>query len=270
MTGHAFKIQRIPGLGVEIVEADSDRTFVRHMHEHFGIGLLVRGAQRSASGRGQVEATAGDLISVNPAEVHDGAPIGNGTRRWQMLYFDPPLIAQAFKDMANDGGICAQEFAYPVLPRPRAAELFRTLYQAVAQAEEFGDHLKIEETLALLLEHLLDRSMPVSSLPEVAANRAKALIDDDPQSSMSLALLAREADLSRFQLVRAFTRLTGLTPHAYLLQRRIHRARQLIAAGMPLADASLASGFADQSHMTRCFVRSFGFSPDMYARQGHP
>ncbi|MEX0164533.1 AraC family transcriptional regulator [Pseudomonas brassicacearum] len=270
MTGHAFKIQRIPGLGVEIVEADSDRTFVRHMHEHFGIGLLVRGAQRSASGRGQVEATAGDLISVNPAEVHDGVPIGNGTRRWQMLYFDPPLIAQAFKDMANDGAICAREFAYPVLQSPRAAELFRTLYRAVAQAEKFGDHLKIEETLALLLEHLLDRSMPVSSLPEVAANRAKALIDDDPQSSMSLALLAREADLSRFQLVRAFTRLTGLTPHAYLLQRRIHRARQLIAAGMPLADASLASGFADQSHMTRCFVRSFGFSPGMYARQGHP
>ncbi|AEV64464.1 transcriptional regulator, AraC family [Pseudomonas ogarae] len=187
-----------------------------------------------------------------------------------MLYFDPPLIAQALKDMANDGGVCAQEFAYPVLQSPHAAQLFRTLYQAVAKAEEFGDHLKIEETLALLLEHLLDCSMPVSSLPEVAANRAKALIDDNPQSSMSLALLAREADLSRFQLVRAFTHLTGLTPHAYLLQRRIHRTRQLIAAGMPLVDASLASGFADQSHMTRCFVRSFGFSPGMYARKGHP
>lgn len=267
MAGHAFKVRRIAGLGVEIVEADSDRTFARHMHEHFGIGLLVRGAQRSASGRGPVEATAGDLISVNPAEVHDGAPIGDGKRRWQMLYFDPSLIAQAFEDMTKEGGICASEFAYPVLQSPPAAQLFRTLYRTIAQAEAPGDHLKSEETLALLLEHLLDRPLPVSSLPEAAASRAKAMIDDDPQSSMSLALLAREADLSRFQLVRAFTRLTGLTPHAYLLQRRIQQARHLIAAGMPLADASLASGFADQSHMTRCFVRSFGFSPGMYARQ---
>ena len=104
MAGHAFKVRRIAGLGVEIVEADSDRTFARHMHEHFGIGLLVRGAQRSATGRGPVEATAGDLISVNPAEVHDGAPIGDGKRRWQMLYFDPSLIAQAFEDMTKEGG----------------------------------------------------------------------------------------------------------------------------------------------------------------------
>lgn len=267
MTGHAFTVRRIAGLGVEIVEADSDRTFARHMHEHFGIGLLVRGAQRSASGRGPVEATAGDLISVNPAEVHDGAPIGDGKRRWQMLYFDPPLIAQAFEDMTKEGGVCASEFAYPVLRNPSAAQLFHTLYRTIAQAEVVGDHLKIEETLALLLEHLLDRPMPASSMPRVAASRAKAMIDDDPQLPLSLALLAKEADLSRFQLVRAFTRLTGLTPHAYLLQRRIQRARHLIAAGISLADASLASGFADQSHMTRCFVGSFGFSPGMYARQ---
>lgn len=267
MVGHAFKVRRIAELGVEVIEADTDRTFVRHMHDHFGIGLIVRGAQRSASGRGQVQACAGDLISVNPAEVHDGVPIGDGARRWRMLYFNPQLIEEVFEDMVADVGTLPCEFAHPVLRSQQAAELFCTLYRTVSQAGEYSDRLEIEEALSLLLEHLLDQSMSVPSVLSNAASRAKAMIDDDPLALVSLESLAREADLSRFQLVRAFARLTGLTPHAYLVQRRIQRARQLIATGMSLADASHASGFADQSHMTRCFVRSFGFSPGMYARQ---
>jgi AraC-like DNA-binding protein len=78
--------------------------------------------------------------------------------------------------------------------------------------------------------------------------------------------LAAEAGLSRYQFLRAFTRLTGLPPHAYLLQRRVQHARQLVRRGLPLADVAAASGFADQSHMTRCFVRSLGLTPGTFAR----
>jgi AraC-like DNA-binding protein len=71
--------------------------------------------------------------------------------------------------------------------------------------------------------------------------------------------------LSRFQVVRAFVKATGLTPHAYLIQCRIDLARRLIGGGTRLAEAALASGFADQSHMTRVFVRRYGISPRVYA-----
>ena len=67
--------------GIDLVEAQSARRFARHTHEQFGIGVIVGGAQTSASGRGQVEAGAGDVITVNPGEVHDGAPIGDRGRR---------------------------------------------------------------------------------------------------------------------------------------------------------------------------------------------
>jgi AraC-like DNA-binding protein len=71
--------------------------------------------------------------------------------------------------------------------------------------------------------------------------------------------------VSRFQLVRSFARNTGLTPHAYLVQRRVLLARRLIAGGTALADAAAASGFADQSHMTRVFVRKYGMAPGAFA-----
>ncbi|MGH6676412.1 MAG: helix-turn-helix domain-containing protein, partial [Xanthobacteraceae bacterium] len=58
----------------------------------------------------------------------------------------------------------------------------------------------------------------------------------------------------------------GLTPHTYVMQRRIELARRLIARRVGLAEAALSSGFADQSHMTRIFVRNYGISPGAYAR----
>jgi AraC-like DNA-binding protein len=97
-----------------------------------------------------------------------------------------------------------------------------------------------------------------------AVHRARQRLDDDPAAAPTLANLAAEAGLGRLQFLRAFSRATGLPPHAYLVQRRIQRARQLIRRGVTLADAAAASGFADQSHMTRCFTRSLGLTPGAF------
>lgn len=61
--------------------------------------------------------------------------------------------------------------------------------------------------------------------------------------------------------MRSFAAHFGLTPHAYLMQRRASRARDLIRSGSPLAAAAFESGYADQSHMTRDFRRRYGLNP---------
>ena len=78
------------------------------------------------------------------------------------------------------------------------------------------------------------------------------------------------AGLSRYQTVRGFARLTGLTPHAYVMQRRLGTARSLIRHGSTLADAAIEAGFADQSHMHRIFVAHHGFTPGAYAGAFRP
>ena len=60
-------------------------------------------------------------------------------------------------------------------------------------------------------------------------------------------------------------RLIGLTPHAYVMQRRLDTARSLIRHGSTLAGAAVEAGFADQSHMHRVFVARHGFTPGAYA-----
>ncbi|HWI87443.1 MAG TPA: AraC family ligand binding domain-containing protein, partial [Sphingomonas sp.] len=81
-----------PVSGLVIVTAASARTLRRHFHDEYGMGVMETGAHLSASGRGQVQAEPGDVITVNPGEVHDGAPVGGTLRRWRMIYFDPCLV----------------------------------------------------------------------------------------------------------------------------------------------------------------------------------
>jgi AraC-like DNA-binding protein len=251
---------------VEAVTADSRHSFPRHVHDRFGIGVLRRGGHRSWSGRGMVEAEAGAVLTVNPGEVHDGMPLGDGGRTWSMLYLRPEAVEAAVRD-ARGGDPRTAEFAHPVLPDPAAAARVAALFRAAVSQDPGGD-LRREELLAVVLADMArERGAPSAPDAGVPAGilRAKALADDDPAAPLTLDDLARAAGLGRFQTVRAFARATGLTPHAYLMQRRAALARDLIAGGAPLAEAAAGAGFADQSHMTRVFGRLFGFTPGAYA-----
>lgn len=258
--------------GVQAVVAVSRHAFPRHTHDQFGIGVIHRGAQRSASGRGPVEAGPGDVITVNPGEVHDGAAIGDSGRAWRMLYFDPPAIEAAILDL-TEGRTGAFEFSDPVLPDPATARCFGRLFRALvphgATGPETSDAsaLRAEELLSALLARMTRRRNVAASGQATPAALAivRALIDDDPAAPVTLADLACASGLSRFQVLRGFVKTTGLTPHAYLVQRRVDAARRMIAQGMPLAETAVASGFADQSHMTRAFVRRYGITPGAFA-----
>lgn len=261
-----FKLLSCQRSGIEAVEADTALVFGRHTHEQFGVGLIERGAQKSASGRGLIEAGAGDVITVNPGEVHDGAPIGDGGRSWRMLYLDPAIVAELATDITEGRGGATCEFTRPKVSDKRIAGQFSELYQAMTGSVVDKHGLKADETLLLLLGSLLrPGSSRQHSVPSGIA-AARALIDDDPIATLTLTALANEAGLSRYQFLRGFARATGLTPHAYILQRRIHRARQMIRHGTRLAEVAALSGFSDQSHMTRLFVRSFGVTPGAYAK----
>ncbi|WP_104662597.1 AraC family transcriptional regulator [Ensifer adhaerens] len=259
-----IRMLRSAAAGIDAVEAETRQSFARHTHDQFGIGLIYEGAQKSLSGRGMVEAGAGDMITVNPGEVHDGAPIGDAGRSWRMLYFDPQVIATAAEDISQGRSHCG-EFTAPAFHDRAVADQFRALFATITASTAEGDAIRHEEQLLLLLASVLATGGPRPMERPATVTAAKTMIDDDPTAAITLADLAAETGLSRFQLVRHFAGAVGLTPHAYIVQRRIDLARRLIDGGMPLAEAAFAAGFADQSHMTRVFVGKYGLSPGGYA-----
>src|SRR5215831_10314362 len=97
-THEAIQYRRYPVSGVEAMSASTARSFVRHTHDQYGVGVIDSGGHASLSDRGQVAAGPRDLICVNPGEVHDGRAIRGQQRQWRMLYFDPTLIVDAFRE----------------------------------------------------------------------------------------------------------------------------------------------------------------------------
>ena len=265
----SFSLKIRPQAGVEMVLADTGHHFGKHTHDQFGIGLILRGAQRSSSQSGLVEAVAGDIITVNPQEVNDGTPLSDGGRAWRMLYLDAEVMQRRVAELEQGGVRLPMEFQRPQIRDGALARLFERQLKAIdaAMASTPGWTLPVDESLLLLLRALLrPATCAPSGLHQSGIARVKASIDAQPDHVWALADLAREAGLSPYQLIRHFDRATGLTPHAYILQRRLQMARRMILRGHPLGEAAAASGFADQSHMTRHFVRSLGLSPGVYAR----
>jgi AraC-like DNA-binding protein len=258
---HRSLVFASPWRGIYATHTESGRHFGRHSHDAYGFGLLEDGAHRSLSGRGHVDAYAGDVITTNPGEIHDGRPLGGASRRWRILYVEPEVL----------GG--EAQITRPVIDDARLARALRRLFRRVedwSAGREAGaaDALACEESVAETWGMLMARHSTAPARAEAAGDvrKVRDRLADDPLDPPTLAEMAAMAGLGKYQLLRRFERAYGLPPHAWLLQRRAERARALIRDGASLAEAAAASGFSDQSHMTRIFVRQFGFTPGAWRR----
>jgi len=76
--------------------------------------------------------------------------------------------------------------------------------------------------------------------------------------------LAARLGMSREGYSRMFTKCNGIAPHAFGLVQKLNHARHMLRAGEAIAAAAAEAGFADQSHLGRCFRRTFGTTPGRY------
>ena len=257
---HQSRVHGTAWPGVFATDIESTRHFERHSHDCFGFGYLHEGAQRWLSGRGTVRGYPGQIISTNPGEVHDGAPFGGPSRRWRIIHVDSDAMADLTGSDANS------MIEHPVIDDP---ELLRKLSRAFTRIASRDDRLACEEALVDCCVSLMNRHGSVREQPprtSATLTKVRERLADHALPAPSLDELAIMTGLSRYQVLRRFESAYGLSPHAWLLQLRVERARTLIQRGETLARAAATAGFADQSHMHRAFVRQLGFTPGSYRK----
>jgi transcriptional regulator GlxA family with amidase domain len=97
--------------------------------------------------------------------------------------------------------------------------------------------------------------------------RTLAHIEANLASKMETRGLADVVSFSKSHFSRAFKRSLGVPPMAYVLARRVERAKLMMSTTREqLTDIALACGFADQSHLNRAFRRTVGMSPGLWRR----
>jgi AraC family transcriptional regulator len=99
------------------------------------------------------------------------------------------------------------------------------------------------------------------------ARRAAEMIRESLAGNIRLSDLARECGLSVSHFTRAFRQSFDMSPHRWLVERRIDRAKALLATSdLPIAEIAMRSGFSDQAAFTRAFARKIGDSPGRWRR----
>lgn len=260
--------------------------FPRHTHDLFTVGVGLRGIGMLWYHGTNYIRHHDDVVVIPPGEVHTGGVGPRATVLSYLAVYVPPEILAESAEAEGIGGGRLPEFRAPVFEDAPVAAALRRLGDllhprassplAVRAGADQTNAFAAEEALSVAMATLVRRQgrtrtwPPASELPVEphVVRTVREILHDcyDEPARTRLSALAAEARVSPCYVVRAFTRATGVSPHEYLLQIRVRRARELLAVRTPPSLVAAMTGFADQSHLTTQFRRYTGITPARYQR----
>jgi AraC-like DNA-binding protein len=243
--------------------------FHRHNHDAYSIGLVTQGSTQFHLVLEEVSAipvTCGDLVLINPGEVHACNPENGSPFSYYMLYIQPDYVSRLLAEVTDQA---IQPYRFPV-PLIKDA-VIRRKFEEMCRSMLAGDsRLEIESEIHEVIISIVEKcsrspgpEQAYSTSPE-AIQTGYRYLQEHLAENISLQELAGLCALSPFHFLRSFRRQYGLPPHTCQLQMRINHARQLLVSGRSIAETAAEVGFADQSHFSRKFRSLVGATPRQY------
>lgn len=232
------------------VRASGDLPAVdRHAHVSWILGRLDRGSRTLTLGRKRFTLGPGDGFLVPADFDHAWSAAPGGACR--ILCLDPERYR------------CPEGRAGPIRD-PAWAGLFDATFVLAESGLESAEAAVPVLLAATAAAAPLSDPRPARPGPVL---RARELGADRLDQKLLLADLGRQAGMSPFHLHRLYRAAFGVTPAQHRLEARLRTARALMLAGVPVAQAAAATGFADQSHLARVFHRWMGVAPTTWLTQ---
>lgn len=263
----AVRIWRAPGQdGVLLMHGRTTRYQVEPRGEYV-FGLVSDQPMDVRRGEFSERVQPGQLVAWDPTGAHRGGAVDGRAWTSRLMVVEVADLTSLAQDPER-GPLSDIVFPEPVVADPALASSFRRLHQAL---DPSSTRLERDERLGEWLTSVIDRSSaqrrPRSATTprdDRALRVALDMLADQPERNISLDDLAAAVGIGKFRLVRLFRERTGLPPHALQIAHRVRLARLLLESGQPIADAALAVGFTDQSHLHRHFRRTLGMTPAEY------
>jgi AraC family transcriptional regulator len=195
----------------------------------------------------------------------------NTPAQFMVLAIEPALLKQVGQDLVDPDRIeliphfmCRQDVLIQ--------GIFSTLREEL-ESSKIGGYLLIDSLKTTLAIHLLRNYCTTQpklgnyqdGLSKSTLHKVTEYINEHLQNEIKLIELAAIAQISPYHFLRLFKQSMAVTPHQYILQSRIEKAKCLLQhTQLSIAEIAVRVGFCDQSHLTRCFKRIIGVTPKQF------
>ena len=243
----------------------SDRPF-EERHDGFSVSAVIEGAftYRSDAGHGLLYPGA-LLLGNNGSCFECGHAHGIGDRCIS-LNVDEEQFSEIAAVAASTGRF---RFSAPSLPpSPKALPIIVQMEAlSCASSSLRADELAlriVERVIALMTGERRTAAAPTGRETRRVVEAIR-LVESDAARPLELKDMAAVAGMSKYHFLRVFRRLTGVTPHQYLISARLRRsALALTSSRRPVITIALDSGFGDLSTFNKTFRAAFGLTPTQY------
>lgn len=247
----------------------SVQPYAEHFHLGFSLGVILAGQTRFYLGAQPHCAAQGDIVLIPPGYAHRCNPMDNQPRSYHMLIIDAGWLTRRVWQplgLAAHGRPCR-----PLVASPECCARIAALVAAINDDSHNPAH---EQSLADILIALHEATRCFAPMDDsqhptdvLSATKRLGIADMMAEGASPVHLMARRAGLRRESLARQLWQKTSLSPLAIVHCFRIERAKLLLRRGASLAEAALATGYADQSHFHRMFVKYCSVTPGRYLRR---
>ncbi|EGU42118.1 transcriptional regulator [Vibrio ichthyoenteri ATCC 700023] len=250
------------------VAQQSSACYQAHSHDEFSFGIIDSGVADYQNRDNHYRISQGDLVTINPFDVHSCNPEPAETRHsawsYRMLFVDAEKMGQVQQEVLPTQPGLYTPFTHDL----ERCDILQQQFNALFQALQLGaSHLHAEVCLFEFIAGCFSshqEKIPPSHQTHPCLAHVREKLLDQVNHNHHLQSLADTAGMSRYQLVRGFKSQFGLPPHAYLMDEKIKRAKQMLKSGQPISDIALQLGFSDQAHFQRQFKRKLAVTPKFY------
>jgi AraC family transcriptional regulator len=223
--------------------------------------------ERWLAGKRETERRQLGDIAIIPAGIAHRCN-WNTTAQFGILAIEPTLLQQIGQDWINPDKV---ELRSQFMSKrdDLIQSIFSTLSAELATGG-IGSNLLIDSLKTTLAIHLLRNYCTTSprlssyadGLSAAKLTLIKDYINTHLDRDLKLSELSAIAQISPYHFLRLFKKSVGITPHQYILQQRIDRAKYLLkSSNLDISEIAFRVGFCDSSHLTRCFKNSLGKTP---------
>jgi AraC family transcriptional regulator len=242
--------------------------FEPHSHTELTVAAVLSGRLAGTVGDEPVSLVSGQTALINEGQSHSG----HGEQvEFVSIRISPTLMAELVSEIGSIHGSAQALFRSRVVSDGSINAIAAAIRTEIAHGL-LGRDAMLESLVRQMAVQLLRSHMDVRRTASIELSRAGPVdrrlrraiefMHDNYSRELDLEEIASAAYLSEFHFARMFKQITGVTPHHYLANLRLERARKLLLESeLPISEVAAMVGYQSQSHFTRVFRSVAGVTP---------